>query len=151
MIDPRALQQHFNKVRQRERPQKQIIPRVPEPEPLTAVRAIPVVEPIILEQTHPQIIEPIVDTTELQKELLEVTQALTTLKQSLTQTPQIDPVTITVPISVTTAITEIKDEQKVSSQRDTTEDENPYGYSIPDIRKDSDTYNPYGYYSGPKF
>jgi hypothetical protein len=41
MIDPRALQQHFRKVQQSERPLKIDVPRVPDIEPLTAVQAIP--------------------------------------------------------------------------------------------------------------
>jgi len=45
MIDPRALQQHFRKVQQNEKPPKIDVPRVPDLEPLTAVQAIP--EPVI--------------------------------------------------------------------------------------------------------
>jgi hypothetical protein len=51
MIDPRALQQHFQKVQQNERPQKQDVPRVPDLKPLTAVLAIP--EPIIEQEKLP--------------------------------------------------------------------------------------------------
>lgn len=120
MIDPRALQQHFRKVHEKQLPQnpEPSVPRIAITEPLTAVKAI----------TIP--VEPIIDTSELQKELLEVTQALTTLKQSLTQTPQIEvePITITVPVSVTTTTIEINDQEEIN-----------------------DDYDPYGYYSGPKF
>jgi len=45
MIDPRALQQHFRKVQQSERPPKIEVPRVPDLEPLTSIQAIP--EPLI--------------------------------------------------------------------------------------------------------
>lgn len=156
MIDPRALQQHFNKVRQREQPQKQPVPRVPNPKPLTAVQAIPVIEPVVLESVQPPVIEPVVlpsvDTSELQKELLEVTQALTTLKQALTQTPQIEPVTITVPVSVATIVTEVKEEPVIKKpEPKLVEEENPYGYSTPKSQDDREEYNPYGYYSGPLF
>jgi hypothetical protein len=47
MIDPRILQQHFRKVQEREMPPKPEIPRIPDPEPLTAVQAIPIPEPVI--------------------------------------------------------------------------------------------------------
>lgn len=159
MIDPRALQQHFNKVRQREQPQKQLVPRVPDLKPLTAVQAIPVIEPVVLEPMQPAVIEPIVlpsvDTSELQKELLEVTQALTTLKQALTQTPQIEPVTITVPVSVATIVTEVKEVEEEliikKPEPKPVEEENPYGYSTPKSQDDKEEYNPYGYYSGPLF
>lgn len=143
VIDSRALQQHFNKVRQREQPPKQIAPRISDLKPLTAVQVIvPVQEP----QQIIEPIQPIVDTSELQKELLEVTQAHTTLKQSLTQTPQIEPVTITVPVSVATIVTEIKE-----TKEEPIEEESPYGYSVLEKQSETDDYNPYGYYSGPLF
>jgi hypothetical protein len=49
MIDPKALQQHFRKVQQTEKPPKIDVPRVPDVEPLTAVQAIP--EPVIEQET----------------------------------------------------------------------------------------------------
>jgi hypothetical protein len=51
MIDPRILQQHFQRVQEREMPPKPEVPRIPDPEPLTAVQAIQVPEPEpVLEQ-----------------------------------------------------------------------------------------------------
>jgi hypothetical protein len=47
MIDPRILQQHFQRVQKREMPPKPEIPRVPDLKPLTAIQAIPVPEPVI--------------------------------------------------------------------------------------------------------
>lgn len=147
MIDPRALQQHFKRVHEKQKPQKPSfsVARVPEPVSLTAIQPVSIPEPI----------QPKVDTSELQKELLEVTQALTTLKQCLTQTPQIEPVTITVPVSV---VTEIKQEniktETASIQQpknEPQEEETPYGYTNPKTDRELEEYNPYGYYSGPKF
>jgi len=53
MIDPRALQQHFQHVQQNERPQKESVPRILDIEPLTAVQAIP--EPVIEEKNSTQV------------------------------------------------------------------------------------------------
>jgi hypothetical protein len=52
MIDPRALQQHFQKVHKKELPEIVTVPRVPDLEPLTAVQAIvmPVEKVVKLEQ-----------------------------------------------------------------------------------------------------
>lgn len=149
MIDPRALQQHFRRVHEKQQPQqpKPTIPRVPDPISLTAIQPVIISEPI----------QPKVDTSELQKELLEVTQALTTLKQSLTQTPQIEPVTNTVPVSVITEIkqetikTETLDIPVIKKESEQIEQGDPYGYSTPEQNKELEEYNPYGYYSGPKF
>jgi hypothetical protein len=51
MIDPRALQQHFQQVQQNERPIKVDVPRIPDSEPLTAIQAIP--EPVIEQEQLP--------------------------------------------------------------------------------------------------
>jgi hypothetical protein len=51
MIDPRALQQHFQKVQQSEKPPKIEVPRVPDLEPLTAIQAIP--EPVLEQEKIP--------------------------------------------------------------------------------------------------
>jgi len=147
MIDPRALQQHFKKVNQKIEPKKVPVPRVPEPTPLISIQAIPVPEPV----KKPEIIKPTVDTFLLQEELKEVTQALATLKQSLSEVSKIEPVTVTVPVSVVIkeepVITEVKPivVEEVKKEEDT-----PYGYSIPK-KRESEEYNPYGYYSGPMF
>lgn len=131
MIHPKALQQHFKKIQERQMPLKPLIPNTVEATPLTSIQAINISEPTLLK----------VDTSELQKELLEVTQALTTLKQTLTQTPQIEPETVTVPVSVT-----INEPKNISKNIEDT----PYGYSKLKIENKQD-YNPYGYYSGPLF
>jgi len=47
MIDPRALQQHFNNVRQKEQPPAKLIPRVPDPISLVAGHVVPITEPIL--------------------------------------------------------------------------------------------------------
>lgn len=145
MIDPRALQQHFRRVHENKQPQKNTVPRIPDTKPLTAIQTI-----IVPAETKNDI-TPTIDTSDLQKELLEVTQALTTLKQSLTQTPQIEPVTLTVPVSVTTVITEIKEEPKKETVIPVVEKETPYGYSPLKNEDDNNEYNPYGYYSRPLF
>lgn len=120
MIDPRALQQHFRKVYEKQQPlnTKPDIPRVLITEPLTAIKAI----------TIP--IDPIIDTSNLQKELLEVTHAQTTLKQSLSQTSQIEPITLTAPVTVATTTMKINEQGE---------------------EKINDDYDPYSYYSSPKF
>lgn len=133
MIDPRALQQHFKKVHQRQVPKQQMVPQITNTLVLTSLQTIIQPEPI-----HPK-----VDTSELQKEILEITQAFTTFKQSLTQIPQIE--TITVPVSVTTVVTEIKEQTQEKDEN------SPYGYSILKQNSNSEEYNPYGYYSGPTF
>lgn len=133
MIDPRALQQHFRKIHEKQLPRavEPSIPRILDSAPLTAI------QPVIIEQK--------IDTSKLQEELLEVTQALTTLKQSLSQTPIIEPITVTVPVSVATIVNEPELKKEP-------EDKNPYGYSAPKLEdKDIEEYNPYGYYSGPRF
>ena len=145
MIDPRALQQHFRRVNENKQPQKNTVPRIPDPKPLTSIQTV-----IVPTETKIDV-SPTIDTSDLQKELLEVTQALTTLKQSLTQTPQIEPVTLTVPVSVTTIITEIKEEPKKETSAPVIEKENPYGYSSLKNEDDNNEYNPYGYYSRPLF
>jgi len=156
VIDPRALQQHFRKVQLRQEPKHIPVPRIPDPKPLTAIEAIQIPEVI----KEPEIIQPTIDTSQLQEELKEVTQALTTLKQSLSETsmieiPKLNPVTITVPVSVIVeekpAIFESKPiETKEIKPKIKKVDENPYGFSIPENR-DTEEYNPYGYYSGPRF
>lgn len=48
MIDPRALQQHFRKVHQRQEPKDTPVPRIPDIKPLTAIEAITVQEDVLL-------------------------------------------------------------------------------------------------------
>jgi hypothetical protein len=157
MIDPRALQQHFKKVNQRIEPKKALIPRISEIKPLTAIQTISVPESI----KEPETIQPVIDTSQLQEELREVTQALATLKQSLSEASKIEPVTITVPVSVVVeeklAITEtetkpvvIQETKPNTKNKELKEEDNPYGYSITK-KRDTEEYNPYGYYSGPRF
>jgi hypothetical protein len=167
MIDPRALQQHFKKVNQRQEPKQIPVPRVPDVKPLTTVQAISIIPPVpAVEPTkEPEVIQPTIDTSLLQEELKEVTQALTTLKQSLSEVskieiPKIEPVTITVPVSVVVEEKPLPIEPKpiiveevkpvIKQEEETTKEETPYGYSAPK-KRDLEEYNPYGYYSGPSF
>lgn len=131
MIDPRALQQHFRKVQQQQIPQKQTVPRIPDLTPLTAVQAIPILEPI----------QPTIDTSKLQEELLGVTQALTTLKQTLSPNPVIDTTTAIAPLSVNPVVHEVYEVAKIETNTEKTDDTNT-------VKND---YDPYGYYSGPLF
>lgn len=126
MIDPKALHAHFKNVNQRHKPPEDLIPRVPDIKPLTGIEPITITP----EESKPQIIQPIIDTTKLQEELKEVTEALATLKQSLSEAAKIE--TVTVPVTV--AI-----EQTI-----------PVQVSEP-VEEPEEEYNPYGYYSGPKF
>ena len=152
MIDPRALQQHFKKVQQRQEPPRPSVPRIPDPKPLTCIE--PVLVPVPAKE--PEIIQPTIDTSQLQEELKEVTQALTTLKQSLSEASKIEPVTVTVPVSVVIeekpiiieTTSNVKETKPLIKKEEP--EENPYGYSIPK-KSDIEEYNPYGYYSGPKF
>lgn len=147
MIDPRALQQHFKKVHQKQEAPRNLIPRITETKPLTSIQPIQ----IPTEELIP-VIQPIIDTSMLQEELKEVTEALVTLKQSLSETSievsKIEPITITTPVSV------IVEEKPITVKSDSVpikEEENLYGYSPIPERPESDDYNPYGYYFGPKF
>lgn len=160
MIDPRALQQHFRKVQQNQQPPRPSVPRVPDVKPLTAIEPIVIPEPEPVKE--PEVIQPIIDTSKLQEELKEVTQALSTLKQSLSEAskievPKIEPVTVTVPVSVVVeekpVFVEPKivvEEPKEIKKEKLKEEDNPYGYSVPK-KRDEEEYNPYGYYSGPMF
>lgn len=124
MIDPRALQQHFKNVNQRQPPSENIIPRVPDLRPLTGIESI-------------SVIQTVVDTSKLQEELKEATEALITLKQSLSEVSKFEPVTITVPVTV--AVEQpvpVTSNTVINKQSEVVEEED---------------YNPYGYYSGPKF
>ena len=52
MIDPRALQQHFKSVQQRQLPIETVVPRVPDLKPLTALEPIPEPETIPLPEPN---------------------------------------------------------------------------------------------------
>jgi hypothetical protein len=110
MIDPRALQQHFRKVQQSERPPKIDVPRVPDLEPLTAVQAIP--EPVI-EQEEVSIPAP--DIFDSLKE--EVKEEINLVIDAPAPIPPI-------------VINEIEEE-------------------LVEEVNEEDSYDPYGYYSGP--
>jgi len=127
MIDPRLLQQHFKRVHINEQPLKPEIPRVPDIEPLTAARAIPipVVEEKILmpaiEQKNFPIIPPI-----------QVIQAIPQVKQKESTAAIIE----TEPCVETATIKGI---ETPSCEALVQEPE----------QSNDDTYDPYGYYSGP--
>ena len=129
MIDPRALQQHFRNVHQKERPQKQDVPRVPDPVPLTAVQAIPV--PVIEAQEEVVLPSPLVTnetiTAKPEKEIVDLL---------INFPPPIDKI----------IINEIE-EEIVETEKEDNE------ATIQDYKtnKTIEEYDPYGYYSGPKF
>ncbi len=138
MIDPRALQQHFKKVQQRQEPSRVSVPRIPDPKPLTAIEVILVPEPIVEEKEIP-VIEPIV---------LEVPKVIKEPKQEVHLVIDVPP-----PIG-DLVIDEIEEPEEVLEQEENVEKaelktENPYGYSASKEREED--YDPYGYYSGPKF
>jgi len=113
MIDPRALQQHFRKVQQNERPPKIDVPRVPDLEPLTAVQAIP--EPVIEQEELPLPVPSVFDS--LKEEVKEE------VNLTVDTSPSID----------TLIVNEEQEEEETLRA---------------DIKEDS--YDPYGYYSGPQ-
>jgi hypothetical protein len=127
VIDPRALQQHFRKVQQRQEPTRPSVPRVPDSKPLTAIEAIPIPEPIIEQQELPVLL------TEPIKLVIDVPPPIGDLI--------IDEVEEEEPIKVE----EVKKELKTEKPKI----ENPYGYSESSDKEDD--YDPYGYYSGPRF
>lgn len=153
MIDPRALQQHFRSVQQRQEPKRVPVPRVPDPKPLTAIEAIPVPEPII-EQNEIPVIEPIV---------LEVPKVIEEPKQEVHLVIDVPPPIgdlVIEEIEIEELVIEeaepivLKEPEVVLEVEETKEKvelktENPYGYSAPKDREEE--YDPYGYYSGPKF
>ena len=107
MIDPRILQQHFQKVQEREMPPKPEIPRIPDPEPLTAIQAIPTPEPVIEQEVE---LSPVPELEVEEKEPINLI---------VNVPPPIDSL----------IVDEIEDEPS----------------------EDYTTYDPYGYYSSPKF
>jgi len=103
VIDPRALQQHFNKVRQKERPPGPVIPRVPDPISLAAGHVVPVTEPIL---------ETAIEEPEIQEETIEGLQEI-----------KIEPIIAPIP--------EIKEASAVEDKPVTEEESDvydPYGY-----------------------
>ena len=147
MIDPRALQQHFKGVQQRQEPKRIPVPRVPDPKPLTAIEAISVPEPIIeqVEEIVPaskvEPIGPIIDTSPIIEEIENL--VIEEIEELVKEEPKEEPVIIKEP-----------EPEEVLETKETKEKvdpitENPYGYSIP--KEKEEDYDPYGYYSGPKF
>ena len=136
MIDPRALQQHFRKVQQRQEPKSVPVPRIPDPKPLTAIEAIVIPEPVV-EQKEVPIIEPVV---------LEIPKVIEEPKQEVHLVIDILP-----PIG-DLIINEIEEEVlEVEETKEKAEPktDNPYGYST--LKEREENYDPYGYYSGPQF
>jgi len=131
VIDPRALQQHFQKVHQKERPSKPEVPRVPDPVPLTAVQAISIptspiehsfIPPIQTQESLPAIKEEA--KIEPPKELINLV---------IDVPPPIDRIIIN-------DVEEVIETEEDSNLDQTTE-----------VSKTIEEYDPYGYYSGPKF
>ncbi len=123
MIDPRALQQHFLKVNQRPEFKKAPIPRISEPKPLTAIQAIPVPVPIIEELV----------TTKLNEQHPTVVNN--------------EPVNLV--INVPPSIENLVVEEVEIDEPAETENEPIYENSV--IADKEESYDPYGYYSGPRF
>ena len=121
MIDPRALQQHFKKVHQRQEPKKVPIPRIPDLKPLTAIEAILVPEPIIKQENLP------------------------------VQSPSKEPINLTIefPPPIGDLIIDEDSGPKEVLEVERPKIENPYGYS--GSSGEENDYDPYSYYSGPKF
>lgn len=110
MIDPRVLQQHFQKVQQREIPATPAVPRITNTIPLTTIQAIPT--------------ETIIEELPIIEELLPIETVTET--QTVNKEPEvIEPLVI--------------------------EEILPSKEQLPEIIKNNDNYDPYGYYSGPKF
>lgn len=104
MIDPKVLQQHFQKVHQKKILPKPEIPRTVNTIPLTTIQAIPV-EPVIEE--------------------LPIIEPVTEVQIVNTQPEIIEPLVI--------------------------EELLPQKEQSPEVIENNDEYDPYGYYSGPKF
>ncbi len=133
MIDPRALQQHFRKVHQRQEPKSIPVPRIPDPKPLTAIEVIIVPDPVV-EQKEIPVIEPIV---------LEVPKVVEEPKQVMHLVIDVPP-----PIG-DLIINEIEEEGEELEKETETKIENQPDQSSSNDR-DND-YDPYGYYSSPRF
>ena len=130
MIDPRVLQQHFKKVQQRQEPKKVSVPQITDLKPLTAIEAIPVSELIIEQEDLPK------SAPNKESIIIDVSPPIGDL--------------------VINEIEKIKDTEpeevlEVKETREKAEPitENPYGYIAPKEREED--YDPYGYYSGPRF
>ncbi len=132
MIDPRALQQHFKRVQQRQEPKSVPVPRIPDPKPLTAIEAILIPEPVV-EQKEIPVIEPIV---------LEEPKVIEEPKQEVH-------LVINVPPPIGNLVIEELEEEVLEQEEIKPKNEPLYGYSISKDKEED--YDPYGYYSGPKF
>jgi len=129
MIDPRALQQHFRKVHQKERPPKQEVPRVPDPVPLTAFQAIPVPVEVIPVTVQEEVTAPIIPVAVIE-EMPKVEPKKEIINLVINVPPPIDQI----------VINDMEDED-VSEPKET----------VLETSKTIEEYDPYGYYSGPKF
>lgn len=137
MIDPRALQQHFRKVQQRQEPKQVPVPRISYPKPLTAIEAIPVPEPIIE-----------------QEDLSDPTPNKEPINLVIEVPPPIGDLVVDEIEEGDFLETEDPKPEEVLEVEETKEKaepktENPYGYSA--LKQREEDYDPYGYYSGPRF
>jgi hypothetical protein len=112
MIDPRALQQHFKKINQKQEPKAIPIPRIPDPKPLTAIEAIFVPKPIIEQKEDVNPVPEINSKIEESKEKINLI------------------------IDVPPPIGDLVIEETELEELETT---------------NNDDYDPYGYYSSPRF
>jgi hypothetical protein len=133
VIDPRALQQHFKKIHQRQEPDESFIPRISNSKPLTAIKAVQVLEPIIeQEELTSQVAIPV-------NLVIDVPPPIGDL--FINEIEEEEPI----------KNKEQKEVLEVEKKKEKIETrlENPYGYSTQNDIKDD--YNPYEYYSGPRF
>lgn len=121
MIDPKALQQHFRKVQQNEKPFKLKVSRIPDLAPLTAVQAISI--PVEEKLPIPEIILK-------QKEVIIPAQ---------TKLKEVEPEQIKEPVNLVINADPPIDAIIINEIE---EDVEP---------KKDDVYDPYGYYSGPQY
>jgi hypothetical protein len=139
MIDPRALQQHFKKIHRAEIPAKPDVPRVPDINPLTAVQAIFVPEQkkeneeyIITEQPFAEKSEPVIVVTSnetlFSKKEEEVEEKIP-INLVINVDPPIDSIIIN------------EFEEEVLNDLSTEIEE----------KNTENEYDPYGYYSGPRY
>lgn len=125
MIDPRALQQHFKKVHQKEIPQKPDVPRIENTAPLTAFKAIDIPSD---DNIHEKI-----------QTKIAIEEVIPVYQQNFTK-EKVDLIIDALPPIDKILINEIELEEAKDKNVTKVGDE-PY----------EETYDPYGYYSGPKF
>jgi hypothetical protein len=132
MIDPRILQQHFRNVQQRQIPRKALIPTIPDPKPLTAIEAIPIPETIITQDTISN-----TEVTIQQEEKKSIKPAQEPINLVINMPPPIENIVIE-EIEIEDSILDTEKVQTLQEEK------------IENL-KSEEIYDPYGYYSGPRF